>query len=200
MAEQPYDPAKRKERYERTKQLKGHTKGASKASSRPSHSPTPSASPAQPVRVSQERVVRVRTKLNKLKTALSDAEAELSSRRQKERAEKKKSSDGKSTASEKKASQDYRDKHQTELASKSKASSKSSGGGSKSSSNSVADMSTQDLQARITKIRGAITVARRLLSSASLEHGQLVHSAIVSDPNVNERFARFQSAERGPST
>jgi len=201
MAVQDYDPQKRHDRYERTKQLKGRGKGSKATSANPSH-PAKSVHPIrEQTQASHDRVIRVRGKIKKLEGALSEAQAELSTRRQKSRAAKKASSDGKSTAAEKQASQEYRDKHKTELASKSKKSSSSSksGGGSKSSSSSVADMSTKALEARVIKIKGAIRDARRLLSSASIEHGQLMHSAIVSDPDVNERFARFNSAERGPS-
>lgn len=195
-----YDPAKAHDYYERTKELKGREKGAPKPSStgspRPSHS---AISGNKKARAAQDRVGRMRANVSKLKSALSEAESALSSKRQEARKTKKESSDDKSTAKEKRASQEYRDKNKASLDNLKKGSSGKKGGSSKSSGNNVSDMSVQDLTARVTKIRGALRVAKRLLSDASQELGQLAHSAIRSEPNVNEQFARFQSAERIPS-
>jgi hypothetical protein len=199
MARAPYDPKEAHAYYERTKHLTGRKKGAVKAA------------PAKPKQhaAAQARVVRLRGKVSKLKVALSEAEAALSKQRQGASKTEKASSDGKTTAKERQASKEYKDKHQTEIAAKSGSSSaagsSSSGSSSKSSSSGdkskgfIDDMNEQQLRARVTKIRGALRDAKRLLSNASQELGQLAHSAITSEPNVNEQFARFQSAERIPS-
>lgn len=201
---QPYDPVKAHAYYERTKKLKGRAPAAPKASSAP-RPPVANRNPAQSplsrnpkVQAEQARIGRLRSKIKTLQGALSEAEAALSSKRQKARATAKKNSDGKSTAKEKQASQQYRDKHQAEIKAKRKKD-PSSGGSSKSSSKSVSEMSVQELGARIIKIRSALRDARQQLSDANKQLGQLAHSAITSEPNVDEHFALFKSAERIPS-
>lgn len=202
MADLPYDPIARKERYERTKQLKGRHTDASKSAavkpSRPSSPKKPSLHPS--VKAAGVKIGRLRGKVSKLTEALSEVEAELVKKREEAKKTTKKNSDGKSTADEKQASKEYRDKHQQELATKSKKTSSSGGGSSRTSSKSVSDMSVRELQARASKIRSVLREAKRQLSSASIEHGQLVHSAIASASDVGEQFARYKTAERIPST
>lgn len=198
MAEEAYDPVKRKERYERTKQLKGRQKGGSKpAAVKPSRShPSKDVRPApSEIKNAQDRVGRLRGKVSKLKSALTEVEAELSKKRQEARKTERESSDGKSSEKEKQASQKYRDKHQEELSTKSKKDSKSSSGGgssTRSSNKSVSDMSVRELTARASKIRSVLRDAKQQLLSASIQHGQLAHSAITSEPNVGEQFARYK--------
>lgn len=200
-----YDPVKAHLYYERTKQLKGREKGSSrpKASGRQSTTQKVASQPKGPK--AQARVGRLRSKVKTLTNALDEAQTALRQKqqdsRESARKEKKERSDGKSTAKEKQASKEYRDKHQSEIKAKRKkdGSSKSSGGSSKSSSKSVSDMSVQELRSRVTKIKSALRDAKRQLSNANNELGQLAHSAITSEPDVNEHFAQFKSAERIPS-
>ena len=201
-----YDPKKAHDYYERTKHLKGRNKGQA-GSSRASPSAS-SGAQAAPVKVSSEtqaaiaKVNRLKDAVSKLQSALSEAEALLSKKRQDARKSAKANSDGKSTAKEKQSAKEYRDKHKTEIANKRKQdSSSSSGGGSSStSSTSVSDMSVDQLTTRIIKIRGVLADAKRQLSNAQQQLGQLAHSDIISEPMSNVHFARFRSAERMPST
>ena len=93
----------------------------------------------------------------------------------------KENSDGKSTASEKKASQEYRDKNKEKLQEKDRAESKkessssSSGSSSSSSSTSVSDMSESELQSRVNRIRGLLTSAKKQLADAKAA-GSVAHS------------------------
>lgn len=201
MADQPYDPVARKARYERTKQLKGRHHGETKpAAVKPSRAAAPHKPALHPsVKAAGAKIGRLRGKVAKLTEALSEVEAELSKKRQSARKTQKKNSDGKSTAKEKQASKEYRDKHKQKLATKEKKSSSSGGGSSRSSSKSVSDMSVRELQARASKIRSVLRDAKQQLASASVEHGQLVHSAITSASDVGEHFARYITAERIPS-
>lgn len=199
MTRPDYDPVKAHEYYERTKELKGRKKAAPKprgGNRQPkAHA---SGSPRHKIRGTQARITRLRGKISTLNKALSEAEAALSAKRQSARKTAKQNSDGKTTAKERQNSQQYRDKHKEELKAKRKKSG-SSGGSSKSSSKSVSSMSTQELTNRISKIKSALRDAKQQLSNANKELGQLAHSAIVTEPNANEHFARFQSAERIPS-
>lgn len=195
-----------KDYYERTKNLQGRP-GANpppqKAPS-PATKSVPATKPKiDPIKAAEARVSRLKSKVSSLTKALSEAEAALSQSRQAERKKAKASSDGKSTAKEKQDSQEFRDKHKEELKAKAKKASKtasSSGGSSSSSSssNGISAMSAEQLGSRIIKIRSVLRDAKRQLSSATQQLGQLAHSAIVSDPKSNENFARFRS-ERIPS-
>lgn len=201
-----------KEYYERRKKLKGRrigTEGRTQVKKlkdrrigtegrTPVKKPPPADSKpnSDATKAVEARVSRLKGKVATLTEALSAAEAAYSKSRQAERQKAKESSDGKSTASEKQASQEYRDKHQTELKSKAKkASTTSSSGGSSSSTSSskgLSDMSSEELGSRIIKIKRALKEAKSQLSVATQQLGQLAHSAIMSDPNVNENFARFK--------
>lgn len=192
---QDYDPVKAHAYYERTKKLKGRTKGAAKVS-------TKSVKPSGPLTAKQKaqaRVGRLRGKVARLKKALSETEAELSKKLQEAKTKAKENSDGKTTAKERQSSKQYRDKHKQELASKRKKESSSDGSSSSSQPKTLADMSTDELAARANKIRATIKEAQRQLSNANQQLGQLAHSAILSEPDVNELFAHFQSAEGIPS-
>ena len=195
-----YDPAKAHAYYERTKRLKGR-KAASTPGTKPSSSPVARASPTlrPETHAAIAKVGRLKAAVIKLQGALSKAEAALSEKRQAARATEKQNSDGKSTSKEKKASEDYRNKHKTELASKKKSAS-SGGGTSSTSSQSLSDMSVDELTSRVIKIRSVLSDAKKQLSSAQQQLGQLAHSDIISEPMSNEQFARFRSAERMPST
>lgn len=197
-----------KEYYERNKKLKGRSGGRSESSGGPRStvSATVKVSGKAPSLAStpgKAKVARLESKVKTLEGALSRAKAELSKRRQNAVKEEKKNSDGKSSAEEKRASKEYRDKNKTKLAAERKksSSSSSSGGGTSttSSSKSVSSMSVEELESRIIKIQSALKDAKRQLSNAKQQHGQLAHSAIISEPTINDRFARFRSAERTPS-
>lgn len=182
------------EYYERTKKLKGRSGSSSNNNSKKSQD-FESASAAK----AAARVKRLEGKISALNGALTEATAALSLARQKERKAKRESSDGKSTEKQKQASQEYRDKHKTELKAKAKKTSSSSGSSSSSSSKSVSDMTAEELGSRIVRIQRALKDARQQLSTAKQQLGSLAHSALASDPRVNERFAQFRS-ERTPST
>jgi chromosome segregation ATPase len=202
-----YDPAKAHAYYERVKQLKGRQpgkgegvpKGHPVGSSRP---PPPRPSLGKDTGAAQARVTRLRAAVSKLQSALSEAQSALHEKRanskRSERKTEKKNSDGKSTAKEKQSSKEYRDKHKQELSSKRKHDTASGGGSSSSSKRS--SMSVDELETRIRNIKSALADAKRQLSNANQQLGQLAHSDIVSEPQFNESFARFRSAERIPST
>lgn len=204
---QEYDPIKAHQYYEAHKNLKGRTKAAPKSSTkRPLTSqkatPVTKNKPKAPVgspkmRAIQARIGRLRAAINKLQSALSEAEAALSAKRQTARKTKKASSDGKSTVKEKTAAKNYRDKHQAEIKAKTKQKSASS---SKSSSTGVSGMGVQELTARVIKIRGALHSAKTQLAVANRELGQLAHTAIVSDPNVDIHFAQFAISRKDSVT
>jgi hypothetical protein len=63
----------------------------------------------------------------------------------------------------------------------------------------VSDMSVTELETRIIHIQSALTSAKRQLSAAQQQLGQIAHSAITSEPKFPEQLARFLSAERRPS-
>ena len=211
-----YDPVKAHEYYMRTRHRRRQPRAATKAnearrpaastrstSNTPSKSKTPKQSPMDAARA---RVERLDAKVATLERALSAANAAMSKARQNERKKARESSDGKSSEKEKQASQKYRDKHKEELKSKAKkessssssTSSSSSGGSSSSSpsSRSLSDMSSEELGSRIIRIKRALQDARTQLSKARQQFGSIAHSAITSDPHVNEHFAQFRS-EKG---
>lgn len=204
MARPGYDPVKAHDYYERTKKLKGRKKGTSAATSGASNKSVKSPGKLAAQQKAKARVGRLRGKIARLKTALSETEALISQKRQEARKTAKKNSDGKTTAKERQDSKQYRDKHKQELASKRKAKDTKSGGSSGSSSSGSApkspqDMSLAELEDRSIKIRVTIQEAQRQLSNANQQLGQLAHSMILSSPDVNELFAHFQSAEGIPS-
>ena len=193
----PYDPVKAHQYYEEHKKLKGRTKSATptKSSPRPSKAaPAPKISPK--MSAAQARIGRLRSAVQKLQGALSEANAALSAKRQTARKTRKENSDGKTTVKERQAAKQYRDKHQTEL----KAKEKKKASSSSSSSKSVSDMSVQELTARVIKIRGALTDAKKQLATAQHELGQLAHAAITSDPNVDIHFAQFAISRKDSVT
>lgn len=211
-----YDPVKAHEYYIRTRKLKGRKKGTQSSLIGDGGRPVTSGGrnsggrrPPPPVSNSEKqakRVKRLQGKVDALQGALSKAQAALVKRRAEERKTERENSDGKSTTEEKRASKEYRDKNRAEIANKRKSASGSSGGSSSgsssssSSSKSVNDMSVEDLETRIIKIRSALSEAKRQLANASNSLGHMAHSAILSDPEVNVHFARYRSAERKPST
>lgn len=195
-----YDPVKAHDYYERHKKLKGRKK-ASPASSSPSSSGVPKTSTSRPVlklspktTMAQARVSRLKSKVSKLEGALSAARAALSKKRQTSAKETKKNSDGKTTAKERQDAKEYREKHQQEIASKRKKEDSS-----KSSSKSVDSMGVEELKTRIINIQSALKDAKRQLSNANHQLGQLAHSDLTSEPSFNEHFAHFHSAEGIPS-
>lgn len=203
-----YDPAKAHAYYERVKQLKGRQpgkgedvpKGHPKGSSRP---PPPRPSLGKDTGAAQARVTRLRAAVSKLQSALSEAQSALHEKRanskRSEKKTEKKNSDGKTTAKERQSSKEYRDKHKQEISSKRK-NNAASGGGSSSSGKRSSGMTVDELETRIRNIKSALADAKRQLSNANQQLGQLAHSDIVSEPQFNESFARFRSAERIPST
>jgi chromosome segregation ATPase len=204
---QEYNPVKAHQYYEAHKQLKGRPKAVPKRTTTSTHTPRqvtsttkkPAKLPANAgkMKTVNSRIGRLRSAVQKLQGALSEAEAALSAKRQTARKTKKASSDGKTTVKERQSSQTYRDKHQAEIKSKAKT---KSAGSSTSSSKSVSDMDVQELTARVIKIRGALQDAKKQLATATHELGQLAHSAITSDPNVDTHFAQFAISRKDSVT
>jgi chromosome segregation ATPase len=191
-----YDPVKAHEYYERTKKLKGRKKGSNEIKVK-TGKPSPKKTSSNKKKAI-ERVNRLKKKVETIERALTEVYAAMSKKRQEKRKTAKENSDGKTTAKERQSSKEYRDKHKEELKAKRKAKGGSSGSSS-SGPKSVDDMSLDELQDRATRLRAALTEAKRQLSNANQQLGQLAHSAIVEAPSINELFARFQSAERTPS-
>ena len=200
-----YDPKARRERYLRDRELKGRDKSYKEAVEKrdKAHAPrqpklggrpvVPSKanSPKQPKlggrpqvpskkdspAEAKARVARLQGKISTLQESLTKTLAALADKRRSAAEEKKKDSDGKTTAKERQDSKEYREKHKEELKDKrEKKESSSSGGSSSSSSTSVADMSVDELQTRVSKIRSALTSAKKQLSDAKAAAGQLAHS------------------------
>lgn len=192
-----YDPEKRRERYLRDRELKGKgrlasTKGAGgRSSSGPKTNnigrgvaPAGQKPPPKPPNPAEARarIGRLTAKVSALQGSLTEAMAALTESRRSAAKTAKENSDGKSSASEKKASKEYRDKNQEKLKEKDRAeakkesSSSSSGSSSSSSSTSVSDMSESDLQARVNRIRGALTSAKKQLADAKKAAGSVAHS------------------------
>ena len=191
-----YDPDKRRERYLRERELKGRKsgskgsvgeftpkgpksnnigRGVAPAGKKPPPKPP---NPAE----ARARVGRLTAKVAALQGSLTEAMAALAESRRSAAKTEKENSDGKSTASEKKASKEYRDKNQEKLKEKDRAeakkesSSSSSGSSSSSSSSSTSEMSESDLQARVNRIRGALTSAKKQLADAKKAAGSVAHS------------------------
>ena len=204
MTKPKYDPQKAHDYYERTKKLKGRKSGSGPPPGKSSGPPRPASGGEKKLtsagEAARQRVIRLQAAVSKLQTALSEARAALSKKRASAKKTAKENSDGKSSTSEKTASKKYRDKHKTEIANKRKQASPSSGSGSSSSStSSVSDMSVTELETRVINIQNALTDAKRQLSAAQQQLGQLAHSAITSEPEFQDQFARYLSAERRPS-
>jgi HK97 family phage prohead protease len=180
-----YDPVKAHEYYERTKKLTGREGGAGwhdnvlkKLSKAPSNG-TDRPSSSGETDATRAKVVRLKAAVSKLQSALSEANAALSKKRLEARKTEKESSDDKSTAKEKQASKEYRDKHKQEIASKRKKETSSGGGeSSSSSSTSVSDMTVDELETRVSNIKSALAKAKQQLSDASK---QLAHSDLSSE-------------------
>jgi phage head maturation protease len=194
-----YDPEKRRERYLRDRELKGRKpgskssagvyraggpktnnigRGAAPAGKKPPPKPP---NPAE----ARARVSRLTAKVATLQGSLTEAMAALAESRRSAAKTAKENSDGKSTAAEKKASQEYRDKNEQKIKEKDKAeakkesSSSSSSGSSSSSSSSptsVSDMSESELQSRVNRIRGLLATAKKQLSDAKKAAGSVAHS------------------------
>ena len=192
-----YDPVKAHDYYERTKELKGRKagRGEDAPKGRPAGvPPKPSPSPShKDINKAQARVSRLKSAVSKLQSSLAEAQAALAKKASNARKEEKKNSDNKTTAKERQASKEYRDKHKQELATKRKHEGASGGGGS---SSSLSSMSVDDLRTRISNIKSTLAEAKRQLANANKELGQLAHSDLVSDSMFNEYFARFRSARK----
>lgn len=195
-----YDPKKRRERYLRDRELKGRKPGSKSSTGvfRAGTGPKtnnigrgaapagkkPPPKPPNPAEA-RARVSRLTAKVAALQGSLTEAMAALAESRRNAAKTAKENSDGKSSAAEKKASKEYRDKNQQKIAEKEKAESKkesssssSSGSSSSSSSSSksVSDMSESELQARVNRIRGLLTTAKKQLTDAKKAAGSVAHS------------------------
>jgi len=195
-----YDPVKAHAYYEAHKKLKGRSKSSAsksstKSTSRP-HNTTPLTKRTPKMNAAHARIGRLRSAIQKLQGALSEAEAALSAKRQTARKTRKANSDGKTTVKERTTAKKYRDKHQAELKSKDKKKTAPSS----SSSNSVSGMSVQELTARVIKLRSALGDAKKQLATAQHELGQLAHTAITSDPDVDIHFAQFAISRKDSVT
>lgn len=207
-----YDPKKAHEYYIRNRQLKGRKSGLNSSISKGSPkrqtlntTVSEQANLKSPTEIAKAKVERYEEKVETLKGALTRAQIALSKKRQEIIKSEKQNSDGKSTEQEKRSSKEYRDKHSAEIAAKAKktstpssSSSSSSTGGSSTTSSSVNvdSMSAEDLSARIIRLKSVLADAQSQLKKASQHLGSLAHSAITSEPDINERFARYRSEER----
>jgi HK97 family phage prohead protease len=188
-----YDPVKAHEYYERTKQLKGKNKAGSslpkaKTSSTPAmgkSDPGDSKSTKAAREAAIAKVARLKGKVTTLEGALTKANVALSAKRRSAAKEEKANSDGKSTAKEKQAAEEYREKHREELKAKESARRESGGSKSSSSSTSKSEVTVESLEARVSKIKSALRLARSQLSSANQALGQLAHSALTTEPLVH---------------
>lgn len=181
-----YDPAKRREYYLRTRELKGRKTG----SSRPEALSKVKSKNESASKAAAAKVARLTGKINKLNAKLKETKKLLAEKRreeQKSRASKKatekKNSDGKTTASERAASKKYRDSNRTKIASKRKSSASS-----KSSSTKPADMSVEQLEDRVTDIMATIQIAKSQVRKASTSMGSLKHSASTNDVSTASSF------------
>lgn len=191
-----YDPKKAHDYYEAHKHLKGRrpSGGAAQVVRTASGHRVQGGTHPQATRVlsakerqasARARTIRLTQKLQSLQDALKEATDELRVKRaalQRSRSSAKKTakknSDGKTTAKERAQSKSYREKHRAELKAKAKkAASKSGGSSSGSSKKKVADMTINELTDRVSKIRTAISSAKKQLRAAnSLSHSQSVNS------------------------
>jgi HK97 family phage prohead protease len=188
-----YDPAERHRRYEESKKNKGRRKGAGTSeggywpTGRPPDSTTSGPKPSNPSpnttkdtpQQAQARVTRLEGKIKTLEGSLTAAMTALADKRRTAAETEKKNSDGKTTAKEKQQDKEYRDKNKAKIAEKQRKereSSSSSGGSSTSSSTSVADMSVDQLESRVSSIRSALSKAKKLLSDAKRAAGTAAHS------------------------
>lgn len=206
MANPDYDPVKRREYYLRTRELKGDrvatyasttskkTTSSQGTSSTPpkSRDSGPSSDKSQPSSEQRaaavEKVNRLKGKVKTLEGALTKANAALVIKRRNARRDEKKDSDGKTTAKEKQDAKEYREKNRAKLRQKEKDRREK---GSKSSSSGpvrVADMSVDQLETRVTNIKIALVSARKQLADASTRLGQMAHSALVSELNLDQQM------------
>lgn len=190
-----------REYYLRTRQLKGRKKGSGQVGSGGRQlTAVATVNSPEKTRAAKERVERLKGKVATLQDSLTKTLNALAEKRRNAKEEERKNSDGKTTAKERQSAKEYREKNEQKIAEKRRQdakTSKSSGGSSStSSSKSVSDMSVEQLESRVIKIRSALSDAKRQLSNASQQLGQLAHSEITSEPSINEQFARFRSAER----
>lgn len=162
-----YDPAKRREYYLRTRELKGRKKGTSGkvATSKVGKSSGSLDSKASDRARSTAKIARLSDKVKRLNVALAEARKLLSEKRRSEqksretqRKEDKRNSDGKSTAKEKAAAKKYRDKNRAKIAEKEK---------SDSGPKKPSEMSIDELQTRVKRIESAIKSAKSQIREAT---------------------------------
>jgi hypothetical protein len=178
-----YDPVKAHEYYERTKELLGESKKhnvpqtpQSKVRAAKKAKPDPKAEKA--------KLASIARKLSKLNKALKEANDLLAEKRRSEQKSRttakkteKENSDGKSSVSEKNASEKYREKNKAKLASKGKAE-------AAKAPKKPADMSVDELEDRVDKIRGAIKLAKSQLNKANSMVGSIKHSDTNSSDSL----------------
>ncbi len=185
-------PQERRERYLRTRELKGRKPGSGVAP-QSSGGRTAVATNKPPTRkdTPQEAAARVASlqgKISKLEGALTKALTELAEKRRSAAKTEKENSDGKTTVKERQQAKESRDKNQTKNkaeAKKEAAKDKASSGGSSSSSSSSStsgESSVESLEARVSKIKSALQSAKRQLSAAKTASGQLSHSSTSVGP------------------
>jgi HK97 family phage prohead protease len=180
-----YDPAKAHAYYERTKKLKGREKGSAKGlktGAAVPNIPEPGfRQEAIAAKTQAVTVARLKTKVDALGKALSEARQVLSEKRAAARETEKDNSDGKSTEKEKQAAKEYRDKHKAEIAAKQKSESTSSGSGGYSS------MTVEELTVRISTIQSTLSEAKRQLTEATKSLGHFAHADFIeSDLKIND--------------
>jgi hypothetical protein len=173
-----YDPAKRHEYYEKTKELVGRTHGSQAKNAKPNKAKLDivgkgKTGDKQSRAAASDKLLRLTQKAERINVALREAKKLLAEKRQSSqksresaRKTKKENSDGKSTAAEKAAADKYRAKH--------KGSNK--GGGKSDSPTKPADMSVDQLEDRVSGLQSALSSARSQIKAAAIEVRSLKHS------------------------
>jgi HK97 family phage prohead protease len=199
-----YDPVKAHEYYERTKKLKGRKRGRTtdpkptRGTGRRTSQPKPTRGGPRTSQPKPVKVARLRDKKAKLGKALTETLVALSEKRRSAAKTEKKNSDGKTTAKERQASKEYREKNRGKL--DSKRSKKSSGSSSSSKgSKSVSDMGVEELEARVEKIRGAIRSVNQQLSRAlgQIEHSDSTADELLFDVPISRKESVKMTADFG---
>ena len=171
-----YDPAARRARYLEQRELKGRAKGVA-------YKPRPTTAPKKASKTddrakARARVTRLKGKVDKLQGALTKTLTDLAEMRRTADKTERENSDGKTTASERQSSKEYRDKNQAKIAAKRKSETASSGSTSTTkASPESSEVTVESLENRVAKIRTTLKSAKAQLSAAQSASGQLSHSS-----------------------
>lgn len=209
MPDPDYNPAERRERYLRERELKGRRPGIgrpkeldlikSKTGRSKSSAKGRGSSKAQRAEA-QDKLVRLTGKVEKLNRALRETKKTLAEKRKdsektrrNQKKREKQNSDGKTTAKERAASKKYRDSHRGKIAASNKKAAKSS--------KKPADMSVDQLEDRVADIEVALSSAKAQVKAAAREVKSLKHSALLDDiPTASSFGVGLQHTNQGKET